>query len=50
MYSILPNTIVAGNTIFLSVASPDAVVCSKTKSLFAFAVTATCGFNASISS
>ena len=50
MYSILPNTVVAANTIFLLVSSPDAVDWSKTKGLFAFVVTATFCFNASISS
>ena len=41
MYSILPNTVVAANTIFLSVTSPGAVGWSKTNGLVAFAVTET---------
>ena len=50
MYSILANTIIAANTIFLSVSSPVAVGWSKTKGLFAVVVIATFWFNASISS
>ena len=46
MYSILPNTVVAANTIVLWVSSPGAVGWSQTKGLFAFAVTATFRLNA----
>ena len=49
MYSILPNTDVAANSIFLWVSSPGAIGWSKTKGLFAFEVTATFCFHASIS-
>ena len=50
MYSILPNTVVAADTILLRVSSPGAVGWFQTKGLFAFVVTATFCFNSSISS